>query len=567
MRWWHSTSIVALRYPFFLSAALGIAAALLPPAIFGWWYDTNDDVFLRSIVEGVFSSDRDLNTYLIFSHHYLGYFFRALYEAAPRVPWYDTFQTLSIAFAFVAAFFSLIRLAPTRITLFIAVTTLFSFAIAISVRHQFTIIATIVSGSGLALFVSTAVSPAWSRAAQLCMYCAAFMLVIQGSFIRFESFALVSLAALPSLALFFLWRELGPRHLFAVAALVATCFVLHRVDQAAYNSNPEWVNFIDHNRERTNLTEYLQEAPSREMYNGMRSAGFSENDRILMSFSYFSNVNIFGEERLSKIRLMTLEKKEGMAKIKALLSQGIRQIKESSRYILPFLLVTCACLFWERAAISLLLLIGSFGLIALTAVIYKPVPFRVSHGFFFVATLFVLITTMRCSLSGNLKFRFNDFLAVTLIVSGFVGSTLLLSQAILVHSRWQAEALLNERFAGRDFSILGTNRILIIGAALPYEYLFRPFGKIDELKRENVRMSAWIDQTPFQQRRLSPGEDLLFNSCQDGKTEIVVGGLLLPILRRYISEHFSVFPEFAKQERLSSIPNYRCRIRSHNSPM
>lgn len=545
----------------------GIAAALLPPAIYGWWYDTNDDVFLRFIAEGVFSPDKDLNTYLIFSHHYLGYFFRALYEVAPGVPWYDTFQTLSIASAFVAAFFSLIRLAPTRIALFIATTTFFTLAIAISVRHQFTIIAAILSGSGLALLISGAVSPASNRAVRLCMYCAAFILTIQGNFVRFDSFALVSLAALPPLILLAFWRKLGPKDLLAIGILVAACFALHLADQAAYKSNPEWATFLDHNRERTGITEYLQQPPSRGFYNGMRSAGFSENDRTLMSFSYFSNKNIFGEERLSKVRSMTSEKGEKAVKIKELLSRGIQQIKDSSCYAIPFLLIICACLFWERARVSLLLLAGSFALVALTAMIYKPVPFRVSHGFFFVATLFAWITTVGHSFACKPKSRFSDFLAVTLIVTGFLGSTFFLSRTILKQSRWQIAALQDARLAEQDFNVLKNHRILIAGAALPYEHLFRPFGAIDDIKNKNVRISGWIDQTPFQQRRLSPGEDLLLTACQDGKTEIVVGSILLPVFRRYISEHFSVFPEFSEEKRFKSIPTYRCMVGNRQPPM
>jgi hypothetical protein len=209
----------------------------------------------------VFSSDPNLNAFLVFSNLAVGKALQFFYHYFTAVAWYDIMQTAAIFVTCVVSYYSIARTAPSRIVVVVSALSLGGLLIGVSVRHQFTIIASCLTGAGIALLLSEFVKPAQGRREAAVISAIAATCMIVGSLMRFDSFLLCVLVSLPALALtFFESREprswLWPTVTLSICVIAAVSF--NGVDKRIYHDNVEWAHFAEHNRARTNLTEYLQ---------------------------------------------------------------------------------------------------------------------------------------------------------------------------------------------------------------------------------------------------------------------------------------------------------------------
>jgi hypothetical protein len=571
--WWREPSLSVYRHSASLSLIFAVCLTFLPPIVFGWWYDTNDDVFLRFIAEGVFSSDPKLNAFLVFSNLAVGKALQFFYHYFPAVAWYDIMQTAAIFVTCVVSYYSIARTAPSRIVVVVSALSLGGLLIGVSVRHQFTIIASCLTGAGVALLLSEFVKPAQGRleAAGISGIAAACLIV--GSLIRFDSFLLCVLVSLPALALTF-FRSQEPRSWLWPTVTLSLCVVaavtFNGVDKRIYHDNVEWTHFAEHNRARTNLTEYLQLDDGRipkEVMRRMESTGFSGNDRDILENFFFSNSKILGPEKLIAADAATADaRKTASTQSRSIAVALLQLLVDWPHYFLVFLLVGLTSLSWRGLGFSFALFVAAVSSAMLIVILFKAVPFRVSHGMFYTASLVAWIS-VACQRNASATVQSPRWAAIgTFTGQAFLAASLI-AAIVFVRGRLNDQRDISLLLSGiainltEDMQKIPAGRLIVVGSALPYEILYRPFESLNEFGQIEFQRTGWIDQTPFQQRSLaSQGiQDLLLDSCKNGN-RFMIWGPSLRIFRRYLREHFSVTAEFVPEGSARTFQLFKCRI-------
>jgi hypothetical protein len=572
--WWDEPSLSVFRRAIPLSFAFAACMTFLPPVMFGWWYDTNDDVFLRFIAEGVFSSDRNLNAYLVFSNLAVGEALQFLYHYFPAVVWYDTLQTAAVFVACVVSYYSIARTAPSRIVVVVSTLGVGGLLVGVAVRHQFTIIASCLTGAGIALLISQLVKPAHGRLDAAAINAIAATCIIVGSLVRFDSFVLCVLVSCPAIALAFfqdrrLRSWLSPAVTLALAAAVAVA--CYGIDKKIYHDNAEWAQFAPQNRARTNLTEYLQldngKIPNKVLRQ-MKATGLSSNDRDIVANFFFSNTKILGPEKLIAADVATADARKASSTLRRSLVVALSQlIIDWPYYSLAFLLVGLASLSWRGVGFSFALFVTALSSAMLIVILFKALPFRVSHGLFYTASLAAWIA-VACKRKAPMSFQGPHWSTARILTGQAFLATSLIAAIVLVRAQ-----LIEQRDISLLYSTVGTNlvedmkkipagRLVVVGSALPYEILYRPFGSLKKFDQIEFQRTGWIDQTPFQQRSLAAQgiQDLLLDNCKNDDSRFMIWGPSLRIFRRYLREHFSVTAYFAPEGPTRYFQVFKCQI-------
>lgn len=573
--WWQTRAFLGCRHAAILAVIFAALVTFLPPLTFGWWYETNDDVFLRFISEARFSADRNLNVFLVFSNIVLGNALQTLYAAQPAVAWYDVFQTACVFIACAVSAFSIARCNPPRIALVISLVCLAALLVSASARHQFTIIASCLTGAGCCLLLSELLVTSRGRLEAWATYLVASCSLLIGSLIRFESFLLCVFACIPALILGATQRRLRFWLLpvITLAVSVAAAVAVHTIDRQVYRTSSEWAGFWQQNSARTNLTEYLRtNADGRatiETIERLEAAGMSKNDRDLLSNFFFSNRQFFGPEKLAVADRATSTMTMNSSMMKQTVATNIARLMLDWRYAVPFLLIAFVALTWSDVLMSLLLCGFAFLSILVLALVFKPIPFRVAHGFYYASTLAAWLSVMCAPRTGwlagsaRVSSRLGALGAVGLTGFAFIGAIMLLNSTIAREENTSVFLSQLSRVYTEDFDRLTAPRIVVVGGWLPYELVFRPFQPTDPIRKTDFQLTGWIDQTPFQQRSLASRgiSDLLLDACQDARSEIVASSSMLPLFRRYLDEHYAVLPEFTRQGSFRALQVFRCQLR------
>jgi hypothetical protein len=572
--WWREPSLRAFRHAVSLSLAFAVCMTFLPPVMFGWWYDTNDDVFLRFIAEGVFSSDPNLNAFLVFSNLAVGKALQFFYHYFPAVAWYDTLQTAAVFVTCMVSYYSIARTAPSRIVVVVSTLSLGGLLIGVSVRHQFTIIASCLTGAGVALLISELVKPARDRLGAAVINAMAAACMIVGSLIRFDSFVLCVLVSLPAVALTF-FRDRKPRSwplsIVTLALCVAAAVTFNGIDKKIYHNNAEWAQFAEHNRARTNLTEYLQldrgKVPD-EVMRRMEATGLSSNDRDILANFFFSNTKILGPENLIAADAATADARKASSSLSRSFAEALSQLLvDWPYYSLAFLLVGLTSLSWRGLGFSFALFAAAFSLAMLIVILFKAVPFRVSHGMFFTASLAAWLS-VACKRDTPAAFPIPRWSTVGTFAGQAFLATSLIAAIVFVRAQLNDQrdvSLLLSNIAtnlAEDIKKIPAGRLVVVGSALPYEILYRPFESLKGFDRVEFQRTGWIDQTPFQQRSLAAQgiQDLLLDSCKNAGSRFLIWGPSLRIFRRYLREHFSVTADFVPEGPDRYFQLFKCQI-------
>ena len=570
--WWQEKSVFAFRNSLSLSIAMAALLTFLPPVMFGWRYDTNDDVFLRFIAEGVFSTDPKLNVFMVFSNICLGYALQFFYANAPEIPWYDVFQTTAIFVAIAVSTFSIARCAPTRLVFVVSMICIASLLIAVSTQHQFTLIASCLTGAGFCLLLSIIIVPAHGGLREALICSTAVICLVVGSILRFESFVLCIFACIPALVLCALQSSrFLPWPIIALVVSIGASTFLYQVDRDAYRNDREWTGFREQNNARTNLTEYLRttvegRVPS-AVLDRLVSSGMSQNDRDLLSNFFFSNSSVFGHDRLVAADRATSESRMSLPLLEDSLAPTFLRLILDWRYAVPFLLIAFTARGWMHVFLSIALCAFAFLTIFTLTMVFKPIPFRVSYGLFYTSTLAAWLSIactrpLKIGRRGHTVSGFDGLLAAGMAATGLIGAVLLLNSRLSTQnniSRFLDE--ISKPYI-EDVGTITAPRVVIVGGWLPYELLFRPFSGIDLMHRTNLQLTGWIDQTPFQQRSLASRgiTDLLLSACEDDQTRIIASKEMLPLFRRYLDEHYSVFPVFTLEPDVRALRIFQCRL-------
>jgi hypothetical protein len=284
--------------PLLVACAATAAAVAVALAAFTPRYETNDDVTMNLVAAGLLVTDRP-DEHLLYSNVLIGLPLRALYGAWPAVPWYGLYHYATLCAAAAAACYALLRVNPTGRQAAVALFFLAVVVLPCLVGLQFTKTAFLACLAGLLLLLAPLRGAApWPKSADA----AGVALIVLGSLIRFQSFALALVVAAPVAAAGALpapRRALRRAALPGLAAVLA--LALNAYNARYYARSPGWEDFYAYNALRAEFTDYQRYYPySPEMNPALAAAGWDPVDLGMMQFYFFADPQRYSLDKLQR---------------------------------------------------------------------------------------------------------------------------------------------------------------------------------------------------------------------------------------------------------------------------
>jgi hypothetical protein len=280
--------------PFAVACAAAAAVVAAALAAFTPRYETNDDVTMNLVAAGLLVTDRP-DEHLLYSNTLVGLPLKALYDAFPRVPWYGLYHYAALAAAAAAACYALLRVDPGGRQAAVALFFLAVVVLPCLVGLQFTKTAFLASLAGLLLLAPLRGAAPWSKAGDT----AGVALVVLGSLIRFQSFALALVVAAPVAAAGALpapRRALRRAALPGLAAVLA--LALNAYNARYYARSPGWEDFYAYNALRAEFTDYNRYPLSPKLQPALDVVGWEPVDLDMMRLYFFADRQRYSLEKL-----------------------------------------------------------------------------------------------------------------------------------------------------------------------------------------------------------------------------------------------------------------------------
>jgi hypothetical protein len=221
-------------------------------AIFTPRFETNDDVGMNAIAAGRMLVDRP-DEHVIYSNVLIGLGLKALYQAAPRVPWYGGYLFLTASLSLAAVAFVCLKRDASTIDLCLTAAFLCLAGAPFLIVLQFTRIAFLATLAGLLLLAGVVRD---GKPARHAFWAIPFL--VAGALIRFDSF-LLAVFVLSPLAGWMLSRsrsQVSARGPVAVlAGAVAVGFALSGFNNWYYSRDEGWRDFYKFNSLRVAFTD------------------------------------------------------------------------------------------------------------------------------------------------------------------------------------------------------------------------------------------------------------------------------------------------------------------------
>jgi hypothetical protein len=318
---------------------LGSTLAAFTPA-----YQQNDDVVMMMIASGRGISLQP-DAHLVYVNVILGELLRHAYRWAPALPWYGLLLIATLAAVQVSLLHA--RLArhggnlPAFLACFATVASVFV------VRLQFTAVAGLAAGAGVALWIAgLEPEPGDERehrgAAGLLVPAS---LLLLGALLRFQALLLALVVALP-LALARLVRVGRPRALRALgglAAVLSVALALHLWDRAWYERDPGWREFGELNAWRARIVDYGAGADGPEGRALERRVGWSANDALMLRRWFYADRTVFPIEKMRTLVGAAPVVRPGAAEAGARIREAFARPSFLPMALVLPLLVACGC--------------------------------------------------------------------------------------------------------------------------------------------------------------------------------------------------------------------------------
>jgi hypothetical protein len=549
-----------------IGAAVAATVALLAAtwAAFPPFYETNDDAGMRLILEGRFAPGASPQGLLLFINALLGGVLASAQRLLPAWPWYDTMLTGGLALATALLLFVLWRRPTPRRALVVGV---FSLAILGEsvVAMQFTRVAALLAGAALLLVVDGALTPPPTVASRWTTALVAVFAMAWAAMIRVDATALaaglVAALVLPLARRHGGWRRWrGPGVAFAVCAGVPLIF--SRADEALYSRQAGWEHFRAYNRQRSALTELRSASQGEALAAARAAASWSDNDLAMLNGWFFSNRQVFAPARMLAAHRALVAANEGSPRPLAPVAwrEGLYGVVWEGRLALAFLLgLAVLSPDWRFR------LFVAYVAVATTAVLVgihlgvKAVPSRLSWPLWTIAA--ALVT--RLLDEGELKRRSLRAAVALLFLCGLVVHALLGLRAA-VAARAERSARLE-----RDLDSLPPGLFhVVVGAAFPREVFVRPWRPTPPPERFRFIALGAAAQTPLVQDFVGREgvEDLALDLCRRPDWRLVTAAPLVPVVVRFVGEHFAwparLDPTFVGE----TFTSYRCARHPESRP-
>jgi hypothetical protein len=227
------------RWP--LAVAVLLAAGVLGPVLaLAPRYMTNDDALMNLIAAGRVIGDAP-DEHLIYTNVLIGRSLKALYAAAPDVPWYGAYLSAMQVASLTALCYVFLRARPAWPQLLMAAVYLAAYGVPTLLAPQFTMVAFTAAAAGLLLLCAAA-----SGRAGRVAWVVGPALVVLGAMVRTQAWGLAGLILSPVVALALL-RPSGPRArwglLLGLAGSLAVVGGLVFLNARYYASGEGWEDF------------------------------------------------------------------------------------------------------------------------------------------------------------------------------------------------------------------------------------------------------------------------------------------------------------------------------------
>lgn len=476
------------------------------------FYMANDDVALRTIIEGTYQDVPDAYRHLVlFTNVLFAQLLVALYERFPGIVWYDMVYLALNFFALAAIGYSLFRTASGRYSVLAVFTLLTAWSLSFFVSPQFTMTAALQCVAAVVLVVGSPAGqpPSATRLA------AAFAFACAGYLVRDNAALLVLVAG--SLFAVPLMIGIPARRFLPVVALGATFFAFvwatDRYDRKVYESTPGFENV----RALNVLRAEWQELSLNPAFNSE-----SNRDAIARALETTpldaARMNLLRHWIFADARVNVENLRVTMDVIRPYLSKmanprlTFNEFERSVFYVVEeslgsVFLVLLGCLLWpcRRVLLTAVWSLVAFGvLFVLVFVMYKMPPFRVYYPLLFLAGLMVVFAGSR------------DGEDVVSEARRGRGGLALFLVAIICATQI---GILRERSfhfwpyyrpARHDLQVLDERyRYVTFGAVIPVTRLLFPYKPNTVLNGLDVVRNGWTSLFPYMQ-------EILFTESLDG---------------------------------------------------
>lgn len=492
-------------------------------------FQTNDDAIMCMIASGqgiALSPDE----HLVFTNALIGTILKTLYTAAPAFPWYGWYLVATQWITTIALLYCLLRPRYTRRSMLGFGAYFLTAGIYFLVNLQFTSTGTLAGLTGGLLLVQMLRHDRQSRLEQTILAISAVLLLVWGSLIRHDIFAL-TLALICPVVLVTYWVSSTTRRTLAgvslsLAAATALMFFAVRFHDACY-SDPAWQAFYEYNPLRLKFNDEQWVSYSPETKHVFDQVGWSKHDFEMIKNWYYD------DPQYDKQTLQTILTSYPWAferKLSKTIRVGLKEMFGQSAFVAILFVMPGMLLFINRRQRNFwpcaVAFVSAAGILLAITVFRKAPPERVYmpvHTFPWLVVMFAVtpgwrgVPTLRRAIAQNLQsirtawkiknwswlkpnaFRHAVLRTVSLLV--VIGLVVSVRKQFRTGSEHRLQisqyaAQLDEMRPAAD---QGERLILAYGADFPYEHQAVLFGSNDY---SGLRFFCvgWPQRTPIAER-------------------------------------------------------------------
>jgi hypothetical protein len=483
-RWWPA----ARRRPVLLTALLMLGAwlALFIPGAAR--YDVGDDPAMEMLASGYVSGQP--SPHLVFINVLYGFVLQALYSMAAGIPWYPVVMLVILLASLGGSAYLVLRsidgAAPFAWLWLVGL----GFGAYFVSHLQFTSVAYLAGFLGLLIFSM--------RTSRLALAAGA-VLVFLGSLVRFDSFLLLLLTALPA-SWMYSRRALADKLIFVVGIVLLAAGGL-AFDRVYSAHDPGWADYREYNRLRGDLHMNPKFNLGPQNLPAFAHVGWSENDAWMFSQWLYEDPAVFSTSNLAYLDQNLTSNRDDSFAVILLLSVIALSPAPVAIFAAVLMRRENELTLWMRLAVLVPVLLV-LGYLSITT----RLPARVAVPPLYAASLFLLARW-----SGPPAAPSRDWNSLGIPVV-FITLTFFSIRNLIVAAGENREVAANLEADLRALEPVPGQVVVASINAMPLERL-SPFTAVAEMRRLDIIQLMWSGGSPsFNQQLQRHGSTSLFQS-------------------------------------------------------
>lgn len=250
---------------------------------FNFYFDINDDVTIKNILNGSFSGTPDAHA--VYIQYPLAFIISALYRIFPIIPWYGLLINGCQAFCIaVIIYFVQKKHSIAFFSVAVSILSILSLALSNLVFTQYTVTAATLAGTSIIL-ICLSENRKKEKSLGIVLYVLSFCIRIEIFLLSlpFLGFAIFSKLVLKKA---FNKKTIG-EYVKVIGILLGSCLLFALINKIAYLGT-DWSNYTKFNDERTKIYDYQGLPQYEDNQQTYANAGLTETDYISL---YYYNIN------------------------------------------------------------------------------------------------------------------------------------------------------------------------------------------------------------------------------------------------------------------------------------